>query len=165
MNGGAEVVQKAGQREFQRASAASGLGLGFVDINRKSGLGEHDGGGQAVRSCSDDASAPWFRSWSLLHRTSRGCRLLRCWAGLIGALRSQRRLWRPLHHSKLSIRLERQRWSIKPEKFAPPPHSGRSFFGQRRKPILPNDGAHQLWRCIGEGIASEQSQDVSAVRQ
>jgi hypothetical protein len=33
MHGGAEVMMKSGQREFERARASAGLRFGFKDLN------------------------------------------------------------------------------------------------------------------------------------
>ncbi len=54
MDSGTEVVEESGKREREGAGCAAGLGLGFVDIDAQAGLGEHDGGGEAVGSGADD---------------------------------------------------------------------------------------------------------------
>ncbi len=57
MNGGAEIVEEAGQRELERACGAACLWLRLEDVNVHAVLCESDGGGQAVRSGADDASS------------------------------------------------------------------------------------------------------------
>jgi hypothetical protein len=53
MDGRAEVVEKAGQGELERARGAAWLGFGFEDVYASGGLREGDGGGKAVGSGAD----------------------------------------------------------------------------------------------------------------
>ena len=53
MDGGAEVVVEAGEREVKGARGAAGLGFGLEDIDVDAELGEGDGGGEAVGSGAD----------------------------------------------------------------------------------------------------------------
>ena len=57
MHRGAEVVHEAGQGEREGARAAAGNCFGFEDFDGDTGLCEGDGGGEAVGSRADDASA------------------------------------------------------------------------------------------------------------
>lgn len=57
MNGRAEVVQIAGNRERECAGRASRLAFSFVDVHAEPGLREDQGGGEAVGSGADDGSA------------------------------------------------------------------------------------------------------------
>ena len=57
MDGGAEIVEEAGEREFEGAGGAAGLRLRFEDVDVYAALREGDGGGEAVGSCADDAGA------------------------------------------------------------------------------------------------------------
>ena len=57
MHGGAKVVQKAGERERQRAGCATGFGFGLEDLDGEPGLREHNGRGEPVGARSDYASA------------------------------------------------------------------------------------------------------------
>ena len=57
MNGGAEIVEEAGQRELEGARGAAGLRLRLEDINVRAALCEGDGGGKAVGSGADYASS------------------------------------------------------------------------------------------------------------
>jgi len=50
MDGGTEVVEEAGFGELEGAGCTAGLGFGLEDIDREVGLGEDDGGGEAVRA-------------------------------------------------------------------------------------------------------------------
>lgn len=47
-------MMEAGQREFHGASCAADGGFSFEDFDVKAGLGEHDGGGEAVGTRADD---------------------------------------------------------------------------------------------------------------
>jgi len=55
VNGGSEIVVEAWQSEFKRARGATGLRLGFEDVNVNAALREGDGSGEAVGSSADDA--------------------------------------------------------------------------------------------------------------
>src|SRR6266849_2573925 len=57
MDGGAEIVEEAWQREFEGARRAACLRLRLDDINVDAALRESDGGGQAVRSGANDTGA------------------------------------------------------------------------------------------------------------
>ncbi len=54
MNGRADVVDEAGQRQFGRAHAAADGLVGLEDDDLASGLRQHDGRAQAVRPRTDD---------------------------------------------------------------------------------------------------------------
>ena len=53
MDGGTEVVEESRQGEFESACGASGLRLGFEDVDLKIALGEGDGRGEAVGAGPD----------------------------------------------------------------------------------------------------------------
>src|SRR6266403_1314301 len=55
MDGGAEIVEEAGQREFERARGAARLRLRFEDVNAHAALRKGDGSGEAVGSGANDA--------------------------------------------------------------------------------------------------------------
>ena len=50
-----EVVVEAGEGEVHGAAGAADGGLGFKDLDVEAGLGEDDGGGEAVGPGADDA--------------------------------------------------------------------------------------------------------------
>ena len=54
MNGGTEIVLKAGQRQLSRASAAAKSGLGFKDDDGVALLRNSDRRGEAVGAGADD---------------------------------------------------------------------------------------------------------------
>jgi hypothetical protein len=54
MDGGAEVVEKAGQGEREGAGGAARLGLGFEDLDPQAGGSEDDGRGEAVGTGADN---------------------------------------------------------------------------------------------------------------
>src|SRR5581483_4916215 len=56
-DGGAEVMQKSGQREWQCASGSARLRLGFEDIDWQSSLCQNDRSCEAVRAGSDHVCA------------------------------------------------------------------------------------------------------------
>src|SRR5207245_7154716 len=76
INGGADVVDKAGQRQFRRARAAAD---GFVSLdqkNRAARLGHGNGGGETVRSAANHdrvvflaGEGPEFRRRSMNERS------------------------------------------------------------------------------------------------
>jgi hypothetical protein len=53
MDGGAEVVVEAGEREVKRAGGATGLRFGLEDVDVNAELREGDGGGEAVGAGTD----------------------------------------------------------------------------------------------------------------
>src|SRR6267143_1946742 len=55
MHGGAEIVEEAWHREFERARGAARLRLRFEDVNAHAALREGDGSGEAVGSGANDA--------------------------------------------------------------------------------------------------------------
>ena len=54
---GADVVDKTGQRQFERSRAAADGGRAFVHGDGMTGARQHDGGGQTVGSGTDDRGA------------------------------------------------------------------------------------------------------------
>jgi hypothetical protein len=57
MNGGAEIVEEAGQGELEGACGAAGLRLRLEDINVRAVLCEGDGGSETVGSGADYAGS------------------------------------------------------------------------------------------------------------
>jgi len=57
MDGRTEVMEEAREGEFEGARGAAGLRLGLEDIDVRAGLGERDGGGEAVGAGADDCRA------------------------------------------------------------------------------------------------------------
>ena len=54
MDGGADVVMEAGERELKGAAGAACSGLGLVDVDFEASLSEDDGGGETVGAGADD---------------------------------------------------------------------------------------------------------------
>jgi hypothetical protein len=57
MNGGAEIMEEARQRELDGTRGAARLRLRLEDVNADAALREGDGSGEAVRSGADDAGS------------------------------------------------------------------------------------------------------------
>ena len=113
-----EVMEESRQSERQGAASAAGLRLGFEDLDRQAGLGENDGGGEAVGAGADHDGA--------LH-------------GVLPSLRSV--VWRqfvgPTNNIRLSVGRERKFGRIEAQQLAAPPVASAALFFLRSKPILP----------------------------
>ena len=65
MHGGADIVDKSGQRQFGRSRAAADGWRAFVHGDRVIRARQHDGGGKAIRSGPDDHGAGSCRGGQL----------------------------------------------------------------------------------------------------
>src|SRR5215469_9028634 len=75
MDGRAKIVPEAGKRQFECARGAAGNGLGLEHLDLEPGLGEDNGGSEAVGARTDDAGfrkVSWhFAPGSCWTRSSR----------------------------------------------------------------------------------------------
>ena len=71
MNGGADIVRKAGEGELGRSEPASDGGLCFAQHGLESRLGKRDGRGETVRAGADDDGV-WSHVVGIISRPWRG---------------------------------------------------------------------------------------------
>jgi hypothetical protein len=116
MNRGTKVMEETRQSERQAAASSARLPLSFKDLDRQAGLGENDGGGEAVGAGANHDGA--------LHGSSLPSFMLR---QLVG----------PTNNIRLSVGRERKFGRVKAEQLAAPPVPGAALFFSRGKPILP----------------------------
>src|SRR5215472_7647316 len=90
MDGRAKIVPEAGKRQFEGARSAAGNGLGLEELDLEPGLGEDNGGREAVGAGTDDAGFGNV-SWHF----ARG----RCWP------RSRRESQHPMLRAKCQSRI------------------------------------------------------------
>src|SRR5580704_2266896 len=109
-------MEESRQSERQRAASTAGLRLSFEDLDREAGLGENDGGGEAVRAGADHDGA--------LHGSSLPSIM---WRQLVG----------PLNNIRFSVGREGKFGRVQAQQLAAPPVPGAALFFTRSKPILP----------------------------
>src|SRR5215469_6664036 len=73
--------------------------------------------------------------------------------------------WRrwPFDDTQLAIRQTGQSWRVKSKILSSPPHAGRSLFGKRSAPVLPDDSACKFRGSTREWIAGKECNNVGAI--